>query len=204
VGVGLSAGRDKNTASRRRLLRSPAGGAARRRPFLPPLTRPPLPTPTPPKKTPGHPLTKSQYEALGWQAKLGRSTFPVSLISFPFYLIWGSPGRAHSHYHPHSDLFSKHQRPMVVTSDVCLAVVYASLAAAMIAFGVAPVVKLYWCALEGVRGRGGALRSGRVGATEVGRTKRVPARAPARSSLHPTPCRAPGRRGWCLCAGWTR
>jgi hypothetical protein len=93
----------------------------------------------------GHPLTKTQYEALGWQAKLGRSTFPVPLVAFPFYLIWGSPGRAHSHYHPHSDLFSKHQRPMVVTSDVCLAAMYVALAGAMVAFGAGAVAKLYWC-----------------------------------------------------------
>jgi hypothetical protein len=37
----------------------------------------------------------------GWMARLGRSTFPISLLSFPFYLIYGSPGRSHSHYHPH-------------------------------------------------------------------------------------------------------
>jgi fatty acid desaturase len=93
-----------------------------------------------------HPVTKSVYDSLGWQAKLGRLAFPVCLWAFPFYLIWGSPGRAHSHYHPHSDLFSKHQRPMVVTSDVCLAVVYGALFAAM-AFGSAGMVaKLYWCA----------------------------------------------------------
>lgn len=49
-------------------------------------------------------MTRSQYEALGWQARLGRLTFPASLLSFPFYLIWGSPGRAHSHYHPVSPL----------------------------------------------------------------------------------------------------
>lgn len=91
-----------------------------------------------------HPVTRSQYEALGWQARLGRLTFPASLLSFPFYLIWGSPGRAHSHYHPHSDLFSKHQRPMVVTSDACLAAAYAALAAASWAFGVGTVAKLYW------------------------------------------------------------
>ncbi|GBF95171.1 hypothetical protein Rsub_07884 [Raphidocelis subcapitata] len=91
-----------------------------------------------------HPVTRSQYEALGWQARLGRLSFPFSLLSFPFYLVWGSPGRAHSHYHPHSDLFSKHQRPMVVTSDVCLAVAYGALAVASWVFGVGTVAKLYW------------------------------------------------------------
>ncbi|KIY92477.1 omega-3 fatty acid desaturase (delta-15desaturase) [Monoraphidium neglectum] len=76
-----------------------------------------------------HPITKSVYDELGWQARLGRLSFPASLLSFPFYLV---------------DLFSKHQRPMVVTSDVCLAVVYTLLVTAMVAFGAGTVAKLYW------------------------------------------------------------
>eukprot|EP00879_Flechtneria_rotunda_P020123 GHRR01021163.1.p1 GENE.GHRR01021163.1~~GHRR01021163.1.p1 ORF type:complete len:384 (+),score=68.40 GHRR01021163.1:70-1221(+) len=91
-----------------------------------------------------HPITKSQYEELHWMGRLGRCTYPWSLLSYPFYLIWGSPGRSHSHYHPHSDLFSKHQRSMVVTSDVCLAVVYSALLCCMYAFGGGVVARLYW------------------------------------------------------------
>lgn len=91
-----------------------------------------------------HPVTKSVYDELGWQARLGRLSFPASLLSFPFYLVWGSPGRAHSHYHPHSDLFSKHQRPMVVTSDICLATMYTLLLGAMVLCGAGLVAKLYW------------------------------------------------------------
>ncbi|KAI8476515.1 MAG: fatty acid desaturase-domain-containing protein [Monoraphidium minutum] len=93
-----------------------------------------------------HPVTKTVHDELGWQARLGRLSFPGSLLSFPFYLVWGSPGRAHSHYHPHSDLFSKHQRPMVITSDICLALMYSALVAAMIMVGGGAVAKLY-CAL---------------------------------------------------------
>jgi omega-3 fatty acid desaturase (delta-15 desaturase) len=33
---------------------------------------------------------------------------------------------------------------MVVTSDICLAVMYAALAAAMVVFGPGPVARLYW------------------------------------------------------------
>ncbi|WIA44358.1 hypothetical protein OEZ86_007140 [Tetradesmus obliquus] len=91
-----------------------------------------------------HPLTQTQYEELGWMARLGRSTFPASLLSYPFYLIWGSPGRSHSHYHPHSDLFNKHQRSMVVTSDICLAIMYSLLAYGMYAIGGGAIAKLYW------------------------------------------------------------
>lgn len=90
-----------------------------------------------------HPVTKSQYDSLGWQARLGRLTWPVSLLSFPFYLIWGSPGRAHSHYHPHSDLFNKHQRPLVIASDAWLAAAYAALGAAVWGLGAAMVAKVY-------------------------------------------------------------
>lgn len=91
-----------------------------------------------------HPLTKSTWDNLHWQTKLGRSTWPVSLLSYPFYLIWGSPGRQHSHYHPHSDLFSKHQRGMVIESDVFLAIMYSSLMAAMYCLGAGTVARLYW------------------------------------------------------------
>ncbi|KAF6256872.1 chloroplast glycerolipid omega-3-fatty acid desaturase [Scenedesmus sp. NREL 46B-D3] len=91
-----------------------------------------------------HPLTQTQYEELGWMARLGRSTFPASLLSFPFYLIFGSPGRSHSHYHPHSDLFNKHQRSMVMTSDICLTIMYSLLAYGMYVIGGGAVAKLYW------------------------------------------------------------
>jgi omega-3 fatty acid desaturase (delta-15 desaturase) len=91
-----------------------------------------------------HPLTKSQYDSLQWQGRLGRLTFPWSLLSFPFYLIYGSPGRVHSHYHPHSDLFSKHQRGMVVTSDLYLIAMYSTLLYCMYCFGGGTVARLYW------------------------------------------------------------
>eukprot|EP00878_Enallax_costatus_P000968 GHUV01001100.1.p1 GENE.GHUV01001100.1~~GHUV01001100.1.p1 ORF type:complete len:437 (+),score=65.97 GHUV01001100.1:166-1311(+) len=91
-----------------------------------------------------HPLTESQYTDLTWQGRLGRSTFPWSLLSYPFYLIWGSPGRNHSHYHPHSDLFSKHQRKMVVVSDLYLLAMYSALLYCMFTFGGGAVAKLYW------------------------------------------------------------
>lgn len=53
------------------------------------------------------------------------------------------------HPPPRSDLFSKHQRPMVITSDVCLAAMYALLLGAMAMFGGGLVAKLYWWALLG-------------------------------------------------------
>lgn len=43
-----------------------------------------------------------------------------------------------------SDLFNKHQRTMVVTSDIGLAIMYSILAYAMFAFGGGVVARLYW------------------------------------------------------------
>lgn len=52
--------------------------------------------------------------------------------------------RSLTHCHARSDLFSKHQRSMVLTSDACLLVMYSALAAATWLAGAAAVGRLYF------------------------------------------------------------
>ena len=46
-------------------------------------------------------------------ARIGRLTFPVAMLAFPFYLRSRSPGKAGSHYDPKSDLFVPAEAPLV-------------------------------------------------------------------------------------------
>lgn len=46
---------------------------------------------------------------------LGRLTFPISMLAFPFYLLNRSPGKEGSHYDPKTDMFKELEAPMVRT-----------------------------------------------------------------------------------------
>lgn len=46
---------------------------------------------------------------------LGRLTFPISMLAFPFYLLNRSPGKEGSHYDPKADLFKENEGGMVRT-----------------------------------------------------------------------------------------
>jgi len=46
---------------------------------------------------------------------LGRLTFPISMLAFPFYLLNRSPGKEGSHYDPKADLFKENEGGMVST-----------------------------------------------------------------------------------------
>lgn len=50
---------------------------------------------------------------------LGRLTFPMSMLAFPFYLLNRSPGKEGSHYDPKTDMFSDLEAPMVRTPHSC-------------------------------------------------------------------------------------
>ena len=47
---------------------------------------------------------------------LGRLTFPISMLAFPFYLMNRSPGKEGSHYDPKANLFKENEAPMVGTT----------------------------------------------------------------------------------------
>lgn len=46
-------------------------------------------------------------------ARIGRLTFPISMLAFPFYLMSRSPGKQGSHYDPKADLFVESEEPLV-------------------------------------------------------------------------------------------
>ena len=46
-------------------------------------------------------------------ARIGRLTFPISMLAFPFYLLSRSPGKQGSHYDPKADLFVESEEPLV-------------------------------------------------------------------------------------------
>ena len=46
-------------------------------------------------------------------ARIGRLTFPISMLAFPFYLMSRSPGKQGSHYDPEADLFVASEAPLV-------------------------------------------------------------------------------------------
>lgn len=91
-----------------------------------------------------HPLTKDQYDASSNWVKLGRLSLPFALLSYPLYLIWGTPGRHHSHYDPASDLFSPAQRSMVITSNACMVAQLVLLSFGTWQLGFIMMAKLYW------------------------------------------------------------
>lgn len=45
--------------------------------------------------------------------KLGRLTFPIAMLAYPFYLWKRSPGKEGSHYDPKCDLFTPAEEPLV-------------------------------------------------------------------------------------------
>lgn len=49
-------------------------------------------------------------------ARIGRLTFPISMLAFPFYLMSRSPGKQGSHYDPKADLFVESEEPLVSPS----------------------------------------------------------------------------------------
>ena len=49
-------------------------------------------------------------DALG---KMGRLTFPIAMLAYPFYLWKRSPGKEGSHYDPKCDLFTPAEEPLV-------------------------------------------------------------------------------------------
>ena len=55
-------------------------------------------------------------------ARIGRLTFPISMLAFPFYLMSRSPGKQGSHYDPKADLFLESEEPLVSPSCLCLLV----------------------------------------------------------------------------------
>ena len=45
--------------------------------------------------------------------KIGRLTFPIAMLAYPFYLWKRSPGKEGSHYDPKCDLFTPAEEPLV-------------------------------------------------------------------------------------------
>ena len=46
-------------------------------------------------------------------SRIGRLTFPIAMLAFPFYLQSRSPGKEGSHYDPKCDLFVPSEAPLV-------------------------------------------------------------------------------------------
>lgn len=94
-----------------------------------------------------HPIPESLYKKLDESTLKMRFTLPFPLLAYPVYLMWRSPGKAGSHFHPYSDLFAPHERMDVAVSTICWAAMASLLATLMWVFGPIPIIKLYWIPL---------------------------------------------------------
>lgn len=90
-----------------------------------------------------HPTRKSIYDDMTAFQRAGRYSFPLPLLAYPAYLFMGSPGHAHSHFDPDSDLFKPGEADMIRTSNKFLMGMLAILAASAVALGPWMLCKLY-------------------------------------------------------------
>eukprot|EP00201_Polytomella_parva_P009686 CAMPEP_0175059828 /NCGR_PEP_ID=MMETSP0052_2-20121109/12650_1 /TAXON_ID=51329 ORGANISM="Polytomella parva, Strain SAG 63-3" /NCGR_SAMPLE_ID=MMETSP0052_2 /ASSEMBLY_ACC=CAM_ASM_000194 /LENGTH=393 /DNA_ID=CAMNT_0016325423 /DNA_START=139 /DNA_END=1320 /DNA_ORIENTATION=- len=91
-----------------------------------------------------YPISKNLYDKLEPLTRMGRLSFPLSLLAFPFYLMRRSPGKSGSHFNPSCDLFTPGERNMVITTNACLIAMLAVLTGLTMKFGFGMMVNLYW------------------------------------------------------------
>lgn len=87
------------------------------------------------------PYTQEQIEAMPWAARWGRMR--LGLLGFPFYLVFNTPGRTGSHFHPGSRLFTRADRRDVIVSDLWMLGMLALLAVGAWQFGALWLLKIY-------------------------------------------------------------
>nr|ABA91057.2 Omega-3 fatty acid desaturase, chloroplast precursor, putative, expressed [Oryza sativa Japonica Group] len=90
-----------------------------------------------------HPITEKLYWQLETRTKKLRFTLPFTLLAFPVYLWYRSPGKTGSHFLPSSDLFSPKEKSDVIVSTTCWCIMISLLVALACVFGPVPVLMLY-------------------------------------------------------------
>jgi omega-3 fatty acid desaturase (delta-15 desaturase) len=91
------------------------------------------------------PMTKTTYDGLNAQAKLGRFTCPIPLLAYPLYLAMGTPDKPGSHYDPNNKrLFAEGEKKLVVESNLYNLGMVGLLAAATAKFGLLSVATYYF------------------------------------------------------------
>ncbi|CAK0784080.1 sn-2 acyl-lipid omega-3 desaturase (ferredoxin), chloroplastic [Coccomyxa viridis] len=91
-----------------------------------------------------HPVTKSIYDKMDGLGKMGRLTFPIAMLAYPFYLWKRSPGKEGSHYDPKCDLFTPAEEPLVRTTNAFLKGMLGILVVCTIALGPLAMFNLYF------------------------------------------------------------
>ncbi|DBA83141.1 TPA: hypothetical protein ACH3X2_006665 [Trebouxia sp. C0005] len=91
-----------------------------------------------------HPVSKKLYDSMDPMARIGRLTFPISMLAFPFYLKSRSPGKTGSHYDPSCDLFVPAEAPLVETSNRFMLGMVTLLAGFTVALGPLAMFNLYF------------------------------------------------------------
>ncbi|KMZ75477.1 omega-3 fatty acid desaturase [Zostera marina] len=94
-----------------------------------------------------HPTPESLYKALPESTLKLKFKLPFPLFAYPVYLLWRSPGKSGSHFHPYSKLFAPNERLEVLFSTFCWAVMATLLAVASMVFGPIVILKLYFLPL---------------------------------------------------------
>jgi omega-3 fatty acid desaturase (delta-15 desaturase) len=88
-------------------------------------------------------ITEKLYWQLETRTKKLRFTLPFTLLAFPVYLWYRSPGKTGSHFLPSSDLFSPKEKSDVIVSTTCWCIMISLLVALACVFGPVPVLMLY-------------------------------------------------------------
>jgi omega-3 fatty acid desaturase (delta-15 desaturase) len=90
------------------------------------------------------PFARSVYAGIDRATRLVRYVPLLSLLLYPVYLLRGSPGKEGNHLNPDDRLFTPSERPLVVMTNVHLALWAGVLAVATAKLGLAPMALLYW------------------------------------------------------------
>ncbi|EEC67563.1 hypothetical protein OsI_34905 [Oryza sativa Indica Group] len=96
-----------------------------------------------PRKHKSSLITEKLYWQLETRTKKLRFTLPFTLLAFPVYLWYRSPGKTGSHFLPSSDLFSPKEKSDVIVSTTCWCIMISLLVALACVFGPVPVLMLY-------------------------------------------------------------
>lgn len=93
-----------------------------------------------------YPIPESEYEGIPQMARtIYKELYFLGPWAYPVYLVkgYGNAMKNGSHFSPHSELFTKEERPMIVTSLTCWSIMFAFLCSCAVRFGVAPVMIYY-------------------------------------------------------------
>ncbi|KMZ70785.1 omega-3 fatty acid desaturase [Zostera marina] len=91
-----------------------------------------------------HPTPESLYRTLDDSTLRLRFTLPFPLFAYPVYLLWRTPGKTGSHFHPYSKLFAPNERLEVVISTASWGAMALLLTGLTWVFGPIIMLKFYF------------------------------------------------------------